>query len=67
MFSKALVVYLQKVSSDYTPIITNLIGDHWKRRGDFKYDHRWMSRDGFRETMLGKWKHQEVDRVSLGQ
>ncbi|KAL0676411.1 hypothetical protein Bca4012_004392 [Brassica carinata] len=50
MFPQASATYLQKVCSDHSPILTTLVDQIRNRRACFKYDHRWIHREGFSST-----------------
>lgn len=61
LFPQAHAMYLQKVSSDHIPLITNLVGENWKRCASFKYDQRWVQREGFMELMSNFWRSNSAD------
>lgn len=64
MFVNANATYLQKIWSDHSPIITNLIGDCWTHKGTFKYDHKWMKKEGFKEVVCDVWRKQHFSGTS---
>ena len=65
MFPQALATYLQKVCSDHSPVLTTLVECLWKKRANFKYDQRWIKREGFFDTINHSWKRQASGQGSL--
>lgn len=65
IFPQATIYYLKRVCSDHSPIVTDLDGMQWKRRANFKYDHRWVKRAGFVEAVNRTWKNQGSGQASL--
>lgn len=64
-FPKASATYLQKVCSDHSPVLTTLVERLWKNRANFKYDQRWIKREGFSDTVNQSWKRQASGQGSL--
>ncbi|XP_019095662.1 PREDICTED: uncharacterized protein LOC104763574 [Camelina sativa] len=60
LFPEAQAVYLKKVSSDHSPLITTLMGEKWRRWVGFKYDQRWVQREGFCDFMKETWESEKV-------
>ena len=65
MFPQASATYLQKVCSDHSPILTTLVDQIRNRRACFKYDHRWIHREGFSSTVIQSWKKQGPGQLGL--
>ncbi|CAL9232334.1 unnamed protein product [Arabidopsis halleri] len=57
MFPQAQATYLQKICSDHNPLINSLMGMKWKTWAGFKYDKRWVQREGFTDLMAQFWIH----------
>lgn len=55
LFPKATARYLQKGCSDHSPILNCLDGIEWKQRATFRYDQRWIKKEGFSETVKQSW------------
>ena len=65
VFPAATTFYLQRVQSDHSPIITSLDGHQRKKFTSFKYDQRWVTREGFVETVESNWRSHGSGQVSL--
>ncbi|KAG7583713.1 Reverse transcriptase domain [Arabidopsis suecica] len=57
-FPQAQATYLQKICSDHSPLINNLVGENWRKWAGFKYDKRWIQREGFKELIGQFWGQQ---------
>ena len=55
IYSHMNVEYLRLWGSDHRPILTRFLSKRGKGRRGFKFDKRWIDRDGFRETILKGW------------
>ncbi|XP_010490159.1 PREDICTED: uncharacterized protein LOC104767890 [Camelina sativa] len=60
LFPSAQAEYLQKVSSDHSPLITSLLGEQRKKWATFRYDQRWIAREGFKELISNFWRKEGV-------
>lgn len=58
-FPKTQANYLQKVCSDHSPLFNSLMGMEWKSWAGFKYDKRWVQREGFVDLITGFWRQNE--------
>lgn len=47
MFPQAEAAYLRKICSGHSSVLTTLTDQLWKRKTSFKYDRRWIKREGF--------------------
>lgn len=56
LFPQAQAAYLQKVSSDHSPLLNSCMGELWKKWTGFKYDQRWVQRPGFVDHIKQFWK-----------
>ncbi|KAG2297824.1 hypothetical protein Bca52824_034296 [Brassica carinata] len=65
MFPQASAHYLRKICSDHSPVLTTLVDQIWKRKAGFKYDQRWIKREGFAETVKGAWIGQYQGQLGL--
>lgn len=65
MFPQTQAAYLPKVSSDHSPVLTTLVDQLWKKRASFKYDQRWIKRDGFSNIVTQSWKNQSSGQGGL--
>ncbi|KAG2330884.1 hypothetical protein Bca52824_002064 [Brassica carinata] len=59
--------YLQKGCSDHSPVINFLDGIEWRSRAIFRYDQRWIRRDGFQDTVRRSWNSGPVGQMGLMQ
>ncbi|CAN7033690.1 unnamed protein product, partial [Brassica oleracea var. botrytis] len=44
-----------KICSDHSPVLTTMIEQIWKRKAGFKYDQRWIKREGFPDAVKEAW------------
>lgn len=56
LFPQAQAHYLQKICSDHNPLITCLDGGRWNQWATFRYDQRWVKKQGFKEMVEQKWR-----------
>lgn len=64
-YPQATTFYLQRVQSDHSQILTSIDGHQWKKYANFKYDHRWVRREGFVETVERSWTSHGSGQASL--
>ncbi|KAL0848127.1 hypothetical protein Bca101_021374 [Brassica carinata] len=55
LFPQASARYLSKGCSDHSPVMSFLDGVEWRRRATFRYDQRWIKREGFTDTVKYSW------------
>lgn len=55
LFGHANATYLQRISSDHSPLITSLLGSLNKAKAGFKYDHRLVQKEGFKDWISTMW------------
>ena len=67
LFPQATARYLQKGCSDHSPIINFLDGVEWRRRATFKYDQRWIKKEGFSDIVKRSWSSGAVGQAGLMQ
>ncbi|KAG7572302.1 Endonuclease/exonuclease/phosphatase superfamily [Arabidopsis suecica] len=60
MFPQAKATYLQKICSDHSPLVNSLVGEQWKKWAGFKYDKRWIKREGFKDMISQFWSQQSA-------
>ncbi|XP_010474601.1 PREDICTED: uncharacterized protein LOC104754160 [Camelina sativa] len=60
LFPQGQATYLKKVSSDHSPLINSLMGENWRKWASFKYDQRWVQREGFVNHFNQVWNSEEV-------
>ncbi|CAA7014686.1 unnamed protein product [Microthlaspi erraticum] len=62
LFSFSHVEYLKMIGSDHRPILATLDSKVTKRRQQFRFDKRWIGREGLLESIEKGWKnfHGEV-------
>lgn len=60
IFGQAKATYLQWISSDHSPLLTNLMEGLTKSRASFKYDHRLYLKEGFSTEITSAWNHQKA-------
>lgn len=65
LFPQAGATYLKRVCSDHSPVLTTLMDQIWKRRAGFKYDKRWLDREGFSEVVKRSWQDSSQGQSSL--
>ncbi|KAG2328022.1 hypothetical protein Bca52824_010750 [Brassica carinata] len=65
MFPQADATYLKRVCSDHSPVLTTLMDQIWKRRAGFKFDKRWLHREGFTEVFRRSWQGATQGQSSL--
>lgn len=58
MFPQAKALYLKKNCSDHSLLISSLMEEQKKTWGNFRYDQRWLQRDGFKEMVVQSWQDQ---------
>lgn len=56
MFRQASASYLKRVCSDHSPVLTHLVDQIWRRKATFKYDQRWIKKEGFSESVTRSWQ-----------
>ncbi|CAD5323157.1 unnamed protein product [Arabidopsis thaliana] len=64
LFPQAQTTYLQKICSDHSPLINSLMGMNWKSWAGFKYDKRWVHREGFTDLMARFWSQTAANTES---
>lgn len=65
MFPQATTTYLQKVCSDHSPVLTLFLDSFRRRLACFKYDQRWIKRDGFTDAVNHSWRRQGSGQAGL--
>ena len=61
IFSHTYVEYLLRWGSDHRPILVRFLSKEKQNRRSFKFDKRWMSKEGFREVVQADWESSAVD------
>lgn len=64
-YPHAITYYLRRVRSDHSPILTSFDGTQRHHRTNFKYDHRWVKREGFVDAVNRSWKSTGGGQSSL--
>lgn len=67
LFPSASARYLSKGCSDHSPVVNFLDGVEWRKRPMFRYDQRWIKKEGFSTTVTSSWCGREARQVSLMQ
>ena len=67
LFPSASARYLSKGCSDHSPVMNFLDGVEWRKRPMFRYDQRWIKKEGFSTTVTSSWCGREAGQVSLMQ
>lgn len=67
LFPSASARYLSKGCSDHSPVMNFLDGVEWRKRPMFRYDQRWIKKEGFSTTVTSSWCSREAGQVSLMQ
>ncbi|CAA7041154.1 unnamed protein product [Microthlaspi erraticum] len=57
-FPNSQARYLKKICSDHSPLITSMMGENWRKWASFKFDQRWIKREGFRQVVEESWRNQ---------
>lgn len=61
LFPEARSLYLPRIGSDHSPIVTSFNGDEPRRIGTFRYDKRWKAKEGFNEVVHHGWNQLEEE------
>lgn len=56
MLPSSQAMYLMRYGSDHSPLITNCLGERWRQWANFKFDHMWIHREGFKELVSNHWR-----------
>ncbi|XP_048596422.1 uncharacterized protein LOC125578148 [Brassica napus] len=58
LFPCSYTEYLRMVASDHRPVVAYLEDKVVRRKGQFKFDKRWIGQDGLLEAITSGWKEQ---------
>ncbi|CAA7048395.1 unnamed protein product [Microthlaspi erraticum] len=62
-FSHTNVEYLKLWGSDHRPVLVNILSKEANIHRNFKFDKRWLGKDGFKETINEGWNMSTEARV----
>ena len=63
LFSCSYTEYLKMVASDHRPVVAYLEDKASRRKGQFRFDKRWIGREGFMESISMGWSDSRGDRT----
>ena len=61
-FSHTYVEYLLRWGSDHRPILARFLSREKQNRRSFKFDKRWIGKEGFNTMVQGAWDAANLDR-----
>lgn len=67
LFPSESARYLLKGCSDHSPVMNFLDGVEWRKKAMFKYDQRWITREGFVDTVRRSWTSGATGQLELMQ
>ncbi|XP_048605045.1 uncharacterized protein LOC106399030 [Brassica napus] len=62
LFPCSYTEYLRMVASDHRPVVAYLEDKVVRRKGQFKFDKRWIGQDGLLEAITSGWKEQNCSQ-----